>query len=93
VSGLTAQPQFTFVQITWSAPAEPNGVIIYYEISYRVGDDIDNTMDTSGLTTSYRISQLNPRTTVPEVIVSAYNKAGKGETSTLFGISTLAART
>jgi ephrin-A len=76
------------MQLTWDSPDEPNGVITKYEITYRVGDDKQST-DNSGLTTSYRISQLSPQTMVPEVTVSAYNEIGKGNVSRLMNLSTL----
>ena len=38
VSALMAQPMFASIVLTWSAPQEPNGVLISYEVTYRVND-------------------------------------------------------
>ena len=35
VSALMAQPIFASIVLTWSAPQEPNGVLISYEVTYR----------------------------------------------------------
>ena len=38
VSDLTGQTTLTSIVLTWSAPQEPNGVIISYGVTYRVTD-------------------------------------------------------
>ena len=79
VSNLTVQPKFTSIDLTWSAPQEPNGVIISYEVTYRVTGSNLNTTNTTDLNTTFSISSLTPQTTVSNISVSAYTSIGPGE--------------
>ena len=80
-SDLTALPKFTSIDLTWSAPQEPNGVIISYEVAYRVtGSNLVTTNTcTTDLSTTFSISSLTPQTTVSDISVSAYTSIGRGE--------------
>ena len=62
----------------WSAPQEPNGVIISYEVTYRVSDGNLVTTNTTDLSTTFTISSLTPGTNVTEISVSAYTSVGRG---------------
>ena len=88
VSNLTALPTLTAINLTWSAPEEPNGVIISYEVTYRVsgGDLVTNTTD---LSTAFSISSLTPQTTVFNISVSAYTSIGPGGAATIADQTTL----
>ena len=77
VSDLTGQPQFTTIMLTWSAPQEPNRVIISYEVTYRVSDG--NLLTTNTTDLRFTISSLTPGTNVTEISVSAYTSAGRGD--------------
>ena len=78
VSDLTALPKFTSIDLTWSAPQEPNGVIISYEVAYRVtGSNLVTT--NTDLSTTFSILSLTPQTTVSYISVSAYTSIGRGE--------------
>ena len=77
VSDLTGQPKFTSLVLTWSAPQEPNGVIISYEVTYRVSDGNLTTTNTTNETST--ISSLTPGTNVTEISVSAYTSVGRGD--------------
>ena len=77
VSDLTGQPKFTSIVLTWSAPQEPNGVIISYEVTYRVSDGNLVTANTTDL--RFTIPSLTPGTNVTEISVSAYTRVGRGE--------------
>ena len=85
VSDLTALPKFTSIDLTWSAPQEPNGVIISYEVTYRVtGSNLVTTNTcTTDLSTTFSISSLTPQTTVSDISVSAYTSIGRGEAATI----------
>ena len=76
VSDLTGQPKFTSIVLTWSAPQEPNGVIISYEVTYRVSDGNLVTTNTTDL--RFTIPSLTPGTNVTEISVSAYTRVGRG---------------
>ena len=78
VFNLTGQPRFTFIVLTWSAPQDPNGVIISYEVTYKGNDDIVTT-NTTDLSTTFTISSLTPGTNVTEISVSAYTNVGRGD--------------
>ena len=77
VSDITGRPKFTSIVLTWSAPQEPNGVIISYEVTYRVSDGNLTTTNTTNETST--IPSLTPGTNVTEISVSAYTSAGRGD--------------
>ena len=70
---------FTSIVLTWSAPQEPNGVIISYEVTYRVNDGNPVTSNTTALNTTFTISSLSPGTSISNISVSAYTSVGRGE--------------
>ena len=72
-------PRFTSIVLTWSAPQEPNGVIISYEVTYRVSDDDPVITNTTDLSTTFTIPSLTPGTTVTDISVSAYTMLGQGD--------------
>ena len=65
--------------LIWSAPQEPNGVIISYEVTYRVSDGNLVTTNTTDLSTTFTIPSLTPGTNVTEISVSAYTSVGRGD--------------
>ena len=75
---LTDQHKFTSIVLTWSAPQEPNGVIISYEVTYRISDGNLVTTNTTNMSTTFTISSLTPGTNVTEISVSAYTSVGRG---------------
>ena len=83
MSDLTALPKFTSIDLTWRATQEPNGVIISYEVTYRVTGSNLVTTNTciTDLSTTFSISSLTPQTTVSYISVSAYTSIGRGEAS------------
>ena len=89
MSDLTALPKFTSIGLTWSAPQEPNGVIISYEVTYRVTGSNLVTTNTTDLSTPFSISSLTPQTTVSDISVSAYTSIGRGEATTIPDQTTL----
>ena len=89
VSDLTVQPKFTSLDLTWSAPGEPNGVIISYEVTYRVTGSNLVTTNITDLSTTFNISSLTPQTTVSNISVSAYTSIGPGEAATIADQTTL----
>ena len=74
-----SRPTLTSIVLTWSAPQEPNGVIISYEVTYRVSDGNLVTTNTGDLSTTFTIPSLTPGTNVTEISVSAYTLVGRGE--------------
>ena len=89
MSDLTALPKFTSIDLTWSAPQEPNGVITSYEVTYRVTGNNLVTTNTTDLSTTFSISSLTPQTTVSDISVSAYTSIGRGEAATIADQTTL----
>ena len=69
--------------LTWSAPQEPNGVIIGYEVAYIV------TTNITALTTTFTIPSLTQQATVSNISVTAFNGIGRGETVILESGTTL----
>ena len=74
VLNLSSNTQFTFINLTWAPPADPNGIILGYEVNYRVTDRLAMNI---ARTTMYTISDLAPGTRV-SISVSAYTNAGRG---------------
>ena len=89
VSNLIALPKLTSIDLTWSAPQEPNGVIISYEVTYRVTGSNLVTTNTTDLSTTFSILSLTPQTTVSNISVSAYTSIGRGEAATIADQTTL----
>ena len=84
-----AQPMSTSIVLTWSAPQEPNGVIISYDVTYRVNDGNPVTTTTTDLSTIFTIPSLTPQTRVSNISVSAYTSIGRGEAASLPDLMTL----
>ena len=91
VSNLMGETKFTSIVLTWSAPQEPNGVIISYEVTYRVSDGNPVTTNTTALSTTFIISSLTPGTRVHYASVRAYTSVGRGSLLTLTDLVTLIA--
>ena len=88
VSDLTGQPKFTSIVLTWSTPQEPNGVIISYEVTYRVSGNLVTTNTTD---LRFTIPSLTPGTNVTEISVSAYTSVGRGDPVQIPHLMTLTA--
>ena len=73
--------EFTSVDITWSAPINPNGVILGYEITYTVNDSDPVTFNNNASNAS-TISDLAPGTRM-SVLVRAYTSVGLGDDSSI----------
>ena len=86
VENLAGEARYTSVLLTWSAPSEPNGVIILYEVTYMVNDSTFVPVNSTGAGTSFTISPLTPSTRVSDITVSAYTSAGRGEVTNLPGL-------
>ncbi len=74
--------------LTWNTPGEPNGIIIRYEVTYRISNGSLQTNNT-GLNTTFTISGLETGTRVSDVSVSAYTSVGRGVLSNLTDLRTL----
>jgi len=83
VSALMAQPGSSFIVLKWSTPQEPNGIIISYEVTYRVNDRDPVTTSIPALSTTFTIPSLTPQTTVSNISVSAYTRIGRGSVTKL----------
>ena len=84
MSGFSAVPKFTSIFLSWGRPENPNGEIISYEFTYRIGSG-ESTTDPA---TNFTIQLLSPSTTVSNLSVTAYTRAGRGETTTLGDVIT-----
>ena len=87
MASVSASPaSTTSVQLSWTPPLAPNGVLTSYHIEYQsaTGSDIfDNgEVDLSVSTTSYTVTGLEENT-LYHFTVSAENGAGRGEGSTV----------
>ena len=79
---LSSNVRFAFITLTWAPPADPNGIIIGYEINYTVTDGLSTPVHVmeNVTRTMYTISDLAPETRVT-VSVNAYTSAGRGTPS------------
>ncbi len=57
VLNLASSTKFFSIMLTWDPPDEPNGVIIRYEVTYRISDINIQTVNT-GLNTAFIITSL-----------------------------------
>lgn len=89
VSGLSGTPTQNSVELTWTTPEEPNGIVINYEVTYRINNSNIIAVNTTGLRTAFTIPSLTPGTRVSNISVSAYTIVGRGEPATLDDTTTL----
>ncbi len=87
VSSLTAEPRLTSIVFTWSPPQEPNGVIIAYEVTYRVNDTNSTTINTTDISTTHTL-ELALNTRVSGISVRAYTSVGPGNATMHHDVST-----
>ncbi len=79
---------FTSIVLTWDPPNIPNGIIIRYEVTYRIGGGNFQTVN-AGLNTVFTISRLETGTRISDVSASAYTSVGRGVPSNLTDLRTL----
>ena len=69
----------TSVNLFWSPPEQPNGILIHYEVTYRLnGSNEAINVSSESLSTTFTIQPLTPETGVVNISVSAYTSAGQG---------------
>jgi len=79
VDSLSATPSPTSLQLTWSAPLLPNGIITAYEVSHQLQGGMElEERNTTDVSTTHTLTGLRPQTTYT-VTVRAYTIAGSGE--------------
>ena len=77
VSNLMAKSNLTSLVLSWSPPEEANGVIIAYEVTYRVNNSNLTSVNTTSISTTLTI-QLTPNTNISDISVRAYTSVGPG---------------
>ena len=82
VSNSSVQPAFPSVLVTWEAPGEPNGVIVRYEVTYRVDGGEVVTTDVAR-NTMFTITGLPQGSIISDITVTAYTSVGSGEATSL----------
>ncbi len=84
VSSLSSTPYQTSIELTWSAPLLPNGVITAYEVSHQqFGDvELERMNDTDVLSMTITLIGLKPQTTYI-LTVRAYTISGPGPESSV----------
>ena len=87
VFNLMVEPILFTVVLTWSVPQEPNGVIISYQVTYRV--DGSDTVTVNVTSTTFTIRELVPGTNVTQISVSAYTSVGQGPSTQHEDVMTL----
>ncbi len=79
VVSLSATPYPTSLQLTWSAPLLPNGVITAYEVNHQLQAGMElGRVNTTDVRTTHSLTGLRPHTNYT-VTVKAYIIAGPGE--------------
>ncbi len=86
---LANSTMFTSIVLTWNTPGEPNGIITRYEVTYTIGNGSLQTLNTTGLNTTFTISPLETGTRVSDVSVFAYTSVGRGMPYNLQDLRTL----
>ncbi len=82
VSNFTAENQVTSVTFDWGLPEEPNGIIIAYELSYRVNSSTPFTNNITDVRTIAFTIDLAVNTNVSDVSIRAYTSVGPGDVAT-----------
>ena len=88
VYNFTGRSEQNSVVLTWSPPLEPNGIIIGYELNYRVDSGSLVTINLTDLSTAFTITPLVVLSTVSDISISAYNTIGRGEATSINDICT-----
>ena len=84
VSNSSIQPSFPSVLVAWEAPREPNGVIVRYEVTYRVNGGKVVTTDVARNTMSTIYTTGLPQGSIISAItVTAYTSVGSGKATSL----------
>ena len=81
VAGLTGQVTFFTVELSWSPPQVPNGVIISYDVMFTVNDSTPihtTNMAATSSAPSCIISDLTPQTSISDITVTARTRIGPG---------------
>ena len=90
VSNVMAYTSLSQINISWTLPLRPNGVIIAYEVSYRPTDssDPETRLNTTDLETSFTTQSDLEEGTEFIFSVRAYTRVGPGNTTSIT-VSTL----
>ena len=90
VSNVMAYTSLSQINISWTPPLRPNGVIIAYEVSYRPTDysDPKTRLNTTDLETSFSTQSDLEEGTEFIFSVRAYTRVGPGNTTSIT-VSTL----
>ena len=95
MAGLTGSAKFYTVDLSWS-PEMPNGVLTSYDIMYTVngsssspGDSVTANSDPP----SYIISNLEPQTTITNIIITAHTQIGPGSSALFSNVFTTLTKT
>ena len=85
VSNVMAYTSRSQINISWTPPLRPNGVIIAYEVSYRPTDssDPETRLNTTDLETSFTTQSDLEEGTEFIFSVRAYTRVGPGNTSSI----------
>lgn len=89
VSNLMARPSLTSVLLSWAPPHNPNGVLLGYQVTYKLRGEDPVTVNTTNLSTNFTIAPLYFGANFSYVSVGAYSDAGQGETEQLVNLATL----
>ena len=84
---MSVKPELFYVNISWSPPELPNGVITAYDICYLVNDSSTNR--TVPPKPTYVSVDLSPPDTISGVVVIAHTRVGPGLASLLNAVSSL----
>lgn len=70
------------IVLAWGAPLQPNGVIIKYEVTYRINDQ-QLLFTNVGLNTTFIIPGQTLGATISNISITAYTRVGRGEATSL----------
>lgn len=85
ISGLTGDATFFTIDLMWSPPANPNGIIVDYNIQYRINESSSVIVDSVAATSNpqnYSIANLPRATLVSDISISASTSVGRGPSTT-----------
>ena len=85
VSSFRAETALISIVFDWDPPRDPNGILIVYELSYRVNGS-RFTMSFTNVSTTVFTLELAPSTRVSDISVRAYTSTGPGPLITVEGV-------
>ena len=85
VWSVSIKPELLYINISWSPPRRPNGLVTGYVVAYQMNGNSTSLQTSVPPHPTFLIVDVSPQTTVSGVIVTASTRKGAGPPS-LFNV-------